>query len=52
MRVVTYALFEAVGEAGMVAPGGSLVVGQVAGALRLQVEEAVGESLLVVEGIG
>ena len=45
-------MFKAVGEAGRVAPGGSLVVGQVAGALRLKVEEGVRESLLVVEGIG
>lgn len=51
-RVSTkYPLFEAVGEARMVAPGGSLVVGQVTGTLRLEVEEGVGESLLVVEGI-
>ena len=42
-------MFEAVGEAGVVAPGDSLVVGEAAGALRLEVEEALGEGVGVVE---
>lgn len=45
---MTNPLFKAVGEAGMVAPSDSLVVRQPAGALRLEVEEAFGESVLVV----
>ena len=43
---------EAISEAGMVAPSESLVVGKATGALRLEVEETNGESLLIVEGMG
>lgn len=42
---------EAIGEAGMVAPSESLVVGEVAGALGLEVEETNGESLVIVKGM-
>lgn len=41
-------LLEAVGEAGVVAPGDALIVGQTAGALRLEVEEALHERFTVV----
>lgn len=44
-------LLEAVGEAGVVAPGDSLVVGEAAGALRLEVEEALGEGISVIKGL-
>lgn len=44
-------MFEAVGEAGVVAPRQPLVVGEAAGALGLEVEEALGEGVGVVGGL-
>lgn len=44
-------MFEAVGEAGVVAPREPLVVGEAAGALRLEVEEALGEGVGEVRGL-
>lgn len=47
-RVVTHPLFEAVGEAGVVAPPDSLVVREAARPLRLEVEEAFREGIFVI----
>lgn len=46
----SHPLFEAVGEAGVVAPRQPLIVGEAAGALRLEVEEALREGVAVVGG--
>lgn len=45
----THSLFQAVGEAGVVAPPDALVVGEAAGALCFEVEEALGECFGVIE---
>lgn len=46
--MVAHPLFEAVGEAGVVAPPDSLVVGEAARPLRLEVEEAFREGIFVI----
>ena len=44
-------MFQAIVKAGMVTPGDPLVVGQAAGTLGLEVEETLGKSFAVVEGL-
>jgi hypothetical protein len=48
MEPPTYPLLEAVGEAGVVAPGDALAVREPARALRLEVEQALPQRVLVV----
>lgn len=43
-------MLEAVGEAGMATPGDALMVREAAGALALEVEQALRQGILVVEG--
>lgn len=45
----TDSLLEAIRKAGMVAPGDALVVGEAAGALCLEIEQALGEGIFVVK---
>lgn len=44
-------MFKAVGEAGVLAPPHPLVVREAAGALGLEVEEALGQGISIVEGL-
>lgn len=44
-----YPLFEAIGEAGVATPGDPLAVGQPAGALGLEVQQALRERFSVVK---
>lgn len=46
---MNYSLLEPVGEAGVVPPLHPLVIGQVAGPLRLEVEQALRQRVAVVE---